>query len=123
MQNIGIVSNIIILCLLLFFIICFFVIFVINLIQKRNYLKAQTLVAQTKKELLKKYHIINFKVVDTFDKKIPMVVIRNKKNITEVKIPEDQKRIIQIDQAIQKINSSNGTLTHEELEEIEQKLN
>lgn len=123
MKNLGIISNIIVIVLIILLIIVFFIIVIINSIQKRNYLKAKALVNQTKKDLRKNYNIIDCQVIDAFDEKIPVIVIRSRKNITEIKIPDNKEQILHIEQVIETLDSSNGTLSHDELKEIEEKLN
>lgn len=80
------------------------------------------LVQEAKQELKDNHNVINFKIIHTSEQDIPMVVIRENENITEIKIPDNPERIIQISQAISKIKKSEGSLSTEELDEIKKKL-
>lgn len=95
---------------------------IIYKVGQANYQKAMLLVQEAKQELKDNHNVINFKIIHTSEQDIPMVVIRENENITEIKIPDNPERIIQISQAISKIKKSEGSLSTEELDEIKKKL-
>lgn len=96
---------------------------IIYKIGRLNYQKAESLIDEAKQELKDNHNVIDFKIIHIAEKDIPMVIIRERENITEVKIPDDPEKIVNISQAISQIDNSEGTLSTAELDEIKKKLN
>lgn len=96
---------------------------VITLKQKRNYNKAKELIKAKEKHLKKEHKISSYTCFFNGIKKVP-VITKKHRMFVEVVQPEDPEKIIQLDEAkeILKKNKSSETLSQEELEKIEEKL-
>ena len=95
---------------------------IITLKQKRNYNKAQELIKAKEKHLKKEHKISSYTCFFNGTKKVP-VITKNHMMFVEVVQPKDPEKIIQLDEAKEILkNKSSETLSQEELEKIEEKL-
>lgn len=99
------------------------IVIVLALKQKRNYNKAKELIKAKEKHLKKEHKISSYTCFFNGNKKIP-VITKKHRMFVEVVRPDNPEKIIQLDEAkeILKKNKSSETLSQEELEKIEEKL-
>lgn len=124
MSNMFYLITVIFLILLLA--ICFAAIFFLYILYKKeqyNYYVAKMLMQEIIKQLKEQHHIVDFKVITTAEKRIPMIVVHETRNVTEVRIPDNPEKILQITQALDTIEKSNGYISGAELEEIKKLVN
>lgn len=91
--------------------------------QRRNYNKAKELIKAKEKHLKKEHKISSYTCFFNGIKNVP-VITKKHRNYVEVVQPKDPEKIIQLDEAkkILRKNKSSETLSQEELEKIEDKL-
>lgn len=99
------------------------IVIILALKQRRNYNKAKELIKAKEKHLKKEHKISSYTCFFDGNKKVP-VITKKHRMFVEVVQPEDPEKIIQLDEAkeILKKNKSSETLSQEELEKIEEKL-
>lgn len=99
------------------------IVIVLALKQRRNYNKAKELIKAKEKHLKKEHKISSYTCFFNGNKKIP-VITKKHRMFVEVVRPDNPEKIIQLDEAkeILKKNKSSETLSQEELEKIEEKL-
>ena len=99
------------------------IVIVLALKQRRNYNKAKELIKAKEKHLKKEHKISSYMCFFYGNKKIP-VITKKYQTFVEVVRPDNPEKIIQLDEAkeILKKNKSSETLSQEELEKIEEKL-
>lgn len=99
------------------------IVIILALKQRRNYNKAKELIKAKEKHLKKEHKISSYTCFFDGNKKVP-VITKKHRMFVEVVQPEDPEKIIQLDEAKQilKKSQSSETLSQEELEKIEEKL-
>lgn len=99
------------------------IVIILALKQRRNYNKAKELIKAKEKHLKKEHKISSYTCFFDGNKKVP-VITKKHRMFVEVVQPEDPEKIIQLDEAkeILKKNKASETLSQEELEKIEEKL-
>lgn len=99
------------------------IVIILALKQRRNYNKAKELIKAKEKHLKKEHKISSYTCFFDGNKKVP-VITKKHRMFVEVVQPEDPEKIIQLDEAkeILKKNKYSETLSQEELEKIEEKL-
>lgn len=109
--------------IILFLVILVTVAIFMFLKQRQNYNKAKELIKAKEKHLKKEHKISSYTCFFNGIKKVP-VITKKHKNYVEVVQPHDPEKIIQLDEAKKILgkNKSSETLSQEELEKIEDKL-
>ena len=99
------------------------IVIILALKQRRNYNKAKELIKAKEKHLKKEHKISSYTFFFNGNEKVPVITKKHRRFI-EVVQPKNPEKLIQLDEAkeILKKNKSSETLSQEELEKIEEKL-